>query len=142
MAAALVDTNILVYRYDPRDAAKQKTAAELLRRGLVDGSLRLAHQALVEFYAAVTRPIRGFGSLLEHVDATREVEELLAQFEILYPDEGVIRSALRARATYQLSWFDAQMLACAETNGLTEILSEDFQDGRHYGRVKAVNPFR
>ena len=31
---ALVDTNVLVYRFDPRDPAKQRTARELLREGI------------------------------------------------------------------------------------------------------------
>lgn len=140
--AALVDTNVLVYRFDPRDRRKQKIATELLRDGLRAGSLRIAHQAVVEFYAAVTRPIRGFGRLLEPVDATRETEEILEQFEILYADEKVVRAALRATAAYQLSWFDAHMWAYAESNGLKEILSEDFQHGRLYGGVRTIDPFR
>jgi predicted nucleic acid-binding protein len=141
IVAALVDTNVLVYRHDPRDLRKQKIATDLLRSGIADQSLRIAHQAVVEFYNAVTRPIRGFGPLLGSLDATREAEELLLQFDVLYPDEHVVRAALRAVAAYQLSWFDAQMWAYAETNGLTEILSEDFQHGRSYGRVAVVNPF-
>ena len=31
---ALVDTNVLVYRFDPRDSAKQRVARELLREGI------------------------------------------------------------------------------------------------------------
>ena len=139
---ALVDTNVLVYRYDPRDRRKQKLASELLRRGIADGSVVIAHQALVEFYAAVTRPLRDFGSLLDGADATRETEELLIQFDVLYPNEDVVRAALRTRSTYQLSWFDAQMLAYAEVNGIAELLSEDFHHGRLYGRVKVIDPFR
>jgi predicted nucleic acid-binding protein len=33
------------------------------------------------------------------------------------------------------------MWAYAEVFGLDELLSEDFQDGRLYGRVRARNPF-
>jgi len=55
--AALVDTNILVYRFDPRFPDKQKRATEILRRGITDGSLRVPHQAIVEFVAVVTRPL-------------------------------------------------------------------------------------
>jgi hypothetical protein len=57
--AALVDTNVLVYRFDDSFAGKQKIATELLRRGIVQDSVRLPHHA-IEFVAAVTRPIRGF----------------------------------------------------------------------------------
>ena len=139
--AALVDTNVLVYRFDPRDERKQSIALGLLRRGLTENSIRITYQAVIEFYSVVTRPLRGAAPLLSLVEATRETEELLVQFEILYPDEQVVRSALRATAAYQLSWFDAQMWAYADTNGLHEIISEDFQHDRYYGGVRAVNPF-
>ena len=35
-APALIDTNVLVYRFDPRFPAKQRVAAALLRRGIAD----------------------------------------------------------------------------------------------------------
>lgn len=140
--AALVDTNILVYRYDPRDERKQTIATDLLRNGIADRSLRVAYQAIVEFYAAVTRPLAGHGALLDADEASRETEELLQQFSILYPDEDVVSVALHGARTLQLSWFDALMWAYAETNDLTEIVSEDFQHDRRYGRVRVVNPFR
>jgi len=140
--AALVDTNILVYRFDPRDPEKQRIATEVLRRGIEDDSVRIPHQAIVEFYAAVTRPIVGYGPLLNEKDALREAEELLAQFAILFPDESVVRTALRGAAAYQLAWFDAHLWAYAEAFGLPELISEDFQHGRLYGSVRVVNPFR
>ena len=106
IVVALVDTNVLVYRYDARDARKQRIATELLRRGIGDRSIRIAHQAIVEFYAAVTRGAR---PLLNVPEATRETEEMLLQFDVIYPTEELVRAALRATAAYQLSWFDAQM---------------------------------
>jgi predicted nucleic acid-binding protein len=139
--AALVDTNVLVYRFDPRFPAKQRTATDLLRRGLGDDSLRVPHQAVVEFVAAVTRNTPAGEPLLPPHEAWREAEELLAQFEILYPTESLVRTALRGAAAYQLSWFDAHLWAYAEHYGLAEILSEDFQHDRLYGSVRAVNPF-
>lgn len=66
---------------------------------------------------------------------------MLVQFEVLYPTEALLHAALRATAAYQLSWFDALMWAYADTNGLTEIISEDFQEDRLYGRVRISNPF-
>jgi predicted nucleic acid-binding protein len=74
-------------------------------------------------------------------EAARETEELLSQFRVLYPDDDVVRGAISATLSMQLSWFDAVMWAYAETNGLTEIISEDFQHDRRYGHVRAVNPF-
>jgi predicted nucleic acid-binding protein len=82
--AALVDTNILVYRFDGRFPGKRKVATELLRRGIAEDLVRLPHQAIVEFIAAVTRPIRGH-TILKQTDALREAEEFLKQFTVLYP---------------------------------------------------------
>ncbi len=141
IVAALVDTNVLVYRFDPRDSRKQRIATALLREGVANDTIRIPHQALIEFYASVTRPISGYGRLLDDHDARRETEEMLAQFSVLYPDAAVLRTALRGIAAYQLSWFDAHLWAYAETFGLSDLISEDFQDGRLYGSVRVKNPF-
>ena len=138
---ALVDTNVLVYRFDPRHPEKQRRATALLRGGIEGQSLVLAHQTIVEFVAAVTRPLSGGRPLLTLAEAVRETEELCDQFVVLLPDELLIRTALRGAAAYQLSWFDAHMWAYAERYGIPEILSEDFQHERRYGSVRAVNPF-
>ncbi|MBI3939884.1 MAG: PIN domain-containing protein [Acidobacteria bacterium] len=140
--AALVDTNVLVYRFDPRFPRKQRIATNLLRRGIAEERLRVPHQAIVEFVAAVRRPLPGGRSLLTPEEARREAEELLAQFPVLYPNEAILRNALRGAAAYQLSWFDAHVWAYADYYGLAELLSEDFQHDRMYGPVRAVDPFR
>jgi predicted nucleic acid-binding protein len=138
--AALVDTNILVYRFDGRFAEKRKIATEILRRGIIEDSVRVPHQAILEFVAAVTRPIRGH-VILKQTDALREAEEFLKQFTVLYPNEAILREAVRGCAAYQLSWFDAYLWSYAEHYGLQEILTEDLQHDRLYGTVRAVNPF-
>jgi predicted nucleic acid-binding protein len=137
----LVDTNVLVYRYDPRDPVKQQRATALLKDGIESGEARIAHQAIVEFVAAVTRPVIAGRPLLAPGDARREAEEFLSQFEVLYPDDAVLRTALRGAAAYGLPWFDAHMWAYAERYGIPEIASEDFESGRRYGTVRVVNPF-
>lgn len=139
---ALVDTNILVYRFDARFPVKQATATKLLRAGIDDGSLRIPHQALVEFVAATTKPLGRSGpSILSPDEARLEAEDMLTQFDVIYPDEDVVRLAIRGAATYRLSWFDAHLWAYAERFGLDTIWSEDFQHDRTYGRVRIRNPF-
>jgi predicted nucleic acid-binding protein len=138
--AALVDTNVLVYRFDSRFPEKRRIATDLLRRGIVEDSVRVPHQAILEFVAAVTRPIRGH-VILKQAEALREAEEFLKQFTVLYPNEAILRQALRGCAAYQLSWFDAHLWAYAEHYGLPELLTEDLQHDRLYGTVRVVNPF-
>jgi predicted nucleic acid-binding protein len=139
--ASLVDTNILVYRCDPRDPAKRSAATAVLRQGEVSGELRISHQSLLEFVSVMTRSRSGSSPLMLPQDATRQAEYYIAQFPVLYPNEHQFRLALRGMATYRLSWFDAHLWAYAEHYGLSEILSEDFQHGRMYGSVTVRNPF-
>ena len=140
--AALVDTNVLVYRFDHRFPGKQAIATKLLREGIIQDTIRIPHQAVLEFVQAATKPLQVGKPLLSVEDARREAEEFLTQFVILYPNEAVVRTALRGAAAYQLSWLDAHLWAYAECFGLSELISEDFQHDRLYGTVRAVNPFR
>lgn len=140
--ADLVDTNVLVYRYDSRFPAKQARATALLREGIEQDSLIIPHQALIEFVAVVSRPLAGGVPLLPLADARREVEEMLAQFTVAYPTEGTLRTALRGSALYRFSWFDAHLWAYADELGIETLWSEDFEHDRTYGRVKVVDPFR
>jgi predicted nucleic acid-binding protein len=140
--AFLVDTNILVYRFDPRFPDKQAAARDLLRKGLAEDSVRIPHQALLEFVAVVTRVRTGSNPLLTSDEARRETEELMVQFPVLFPNAALMRTALQGVAAYQLSWFDAHLWAYAEHYGLEEIVSEDFEHGRLYGSVRIRNPFR
>ena len=139
--AVLIDTNVLVYRFDERFAAKQRIAEELVRQAMGDTSMCIAHQALIEFVAATTNARRRGFFLLDPASAHREVEELLAGATILFPDEPLLRTAMRGMATYQLEWYDAHMWAFAERYGIEQLLSEDFEHGRRYGMVQVVNPF-
>ena len=139
--ASLVDTNILVYRCDPRDAARRAAAKEVLRTGVTSGELRLPHQALVEFVSVMTRSRGNAAPLMTKEEATRQAELFMIEFEILYPTEQVVRTALRGMAAYHLAWFDAHLWAYAEHYGIPEILSEDFEHDRFYGTVRIRNPF-
>lgn len=139
--ASLVDSNILVYRCDPRDPAKRAAAREVLRKGEMSGELRIPHQSLVEFVNSVTRLRGQSASIMTLENATRQAELFMAQFPVLYPNDHVFRMALYGIATYRLPWFDAHLWAYAEHYGLPEILSEDFEHGRRYGGVRIRNPF-
>lgn len=139
--AVLVDTNVLVYAYDRRHPLKQQRAAEVLAAGIRAGTVRVPHQALVEFVAAVSRPVRGGAPILPLDEARREADDMLAVFDVVYPSEAVLRTALRGSALYELSWYDAHMWAYAEVNGIDELWSEHFQHDRMYGTVRIVNPF-
>ncbi len=112
----------------------------MLRAGIEAGDIRVPHQAIVEFVAATTRGEPG-ARILDPEDARREAEEFLSEFPIVYPNDAIVRTALRGTAAYGISWFDAHLWAYAEVYGIDELLSEDFQHARLYGSVTIRNPF-
>ena len=138
--AVLIDTNVLVYRFDLRFPKKQEIATGILRSAIESGDARIPHQVVIEFIIATTRGGPDAGRL-SALDALREAEDILAQYPILYPNGAVLRTALGGFAAYGMSWFDAHLWAYAEVYGLDEIISEDFQHGRLYGSVMARDPF-
>ena len=141
IVVSLVDTNILVYRCDPRDPAKREGARTVLRRGEAAGDLRIAHQSLVEFVNSVIRSRGAESPLMTREDATRQAELFMAEFPVLYPNQHVFRTALRGMAAYRLSWFEAHLWAYAEHYAIPEFVSEDFEHERMYGTVRIRNPF-
>ena len=73
-------------------------ATDLLRTGIANDSIRVPHQALLEFVAAATKPLtRGGSSIRSPDDARRQMEDMLTQYEVLYPDEEEVRIAIRER---------------------------------------------
>lgn len=140
--AALVDTNVLVYRFDRRFPEKQATADAFLRDGIARERIRIAHQTVVEFVAATTRPQRDGTTILDSVVARREAEDLLRQFDVIHADDRVVRTALQGMAAYTLSLRDAHMWAYAEVHELGILYSEDFEHERWYGSVLVLDPFQ
>jgi predicted nucleic acid-binding protein len=139
---ALADTSVLVYAFDARFPEKRRRAVDLLSKGTTDGTIRLPHQAIVEFMAATTRRRGDASPLLAADEAIRVSHGLLDQFEILYPTAEIVRTALAGTVLHGLSWFDAHLWAHAEANGISELLTEDFSDDRLIGSVRVRNPFR
>ncbi len=68
------------------------------------------------------------------------IEHYNAVFTTLPLDESVILEALRGVGQHKLSYFDAQIWACAKLNHIATVLSEDFNTGTTLEGVKFENP--
>jgi predicted nucleic acid-binding protein len=53
----------------------------------------------------------------------------------------IVLDAARGVRDYQLSYYDAQIWACARLNQVAVVLSEDFSEGSFLEGVRFVNPF-
>jgi len=95
-------------------------------------------QVAAEFFVNATSPKRPFR--LTSADAAAFVETWLAfPTQSLTPD--LIRAAIDLQRRFQLSYWDAAILAAAKHLGCHTVSSEDLNDGQDYDGVRVVNPF-
>jgi predicted nucleic acid-binding protein len=137
MTLRFLDTNILLYSIsrDAAEAAKRSRAIDL-----IDGDQNaLSVQVLQEFYVQATRPTRT--DALSHDTATALVRTWL-RFQVQEITVPLMIHALKIKAAYRLSYWDAAIVAAARALGCRELYSEDMIDGRDIEGTVIVNPFQ
>lgn len=130
-----VDTKVLIYADDTRDAGKQSRAREWLLMLWQQRSGRLSTQVLNEYYVNVTRKLG-----LAQGDARAKVR----RFQLWQPwqmDHQTVETAWGVEARFGLSYWDSLIVAAAAQSGCTHLLSEDLQHGQRIDAVTIINPF-
>jgi len=135
-APDFLDTNILVYAYDPTDPRKQQIAQDLVRRALA-GEILASTQVLAEFAATLLHKVSP-APRLEDVIAVLAV---LEPVQLIVPDSDMVRRAVETRASYGVHFYDGMIVAAAERGGCGRIWSEDLNAGQKYFGVAVENPF-
>lgn len=115
-----IDTNILLYAISP--AANEHTKSEKDREILRRDDLSLSVQVLQEFYVQATRKSRIHP--LSHVDATNLIT-LWLRFNVVELSVPLMQAALRIKSRYEITYWDAAILAAATYSGCKELISED-----------------
>ena len=132
-----VDTNVIAYRHDAADAAKQARAEDWITCIVELHAGRLSFQVLQELYATLTRKLR---PSLEPQEA-RDIIDLLASWNPLTVDLALVRNAWALQDRYSLSWWDALIVAAAQASDCRVLLTEDLQHGQMFGTVRVIDPF-
>jgi predicted nucleic acid-binding protein len=136
MTGRFLDTNILLYSIsrDPAETRKRALAIALLDAD--DNALSV--QVLQEFYVQATRPTRT--DALPHDIAAGLIRTWL-RFRVQETTVPIMSDALRIKATYGFSYWDAAIVAAARTLGCRELYSEDMTHGREVEGTTIINPF-
>jgi predicted nucleic acid-binding protein len=134
-----VDTNILVDAVSTEATESKKT--EYVTELLTSSDLAVSWQVLQEFYATVTRPSKRRAYSISH-DQALEFIKVWRTLRVIVPTWNMIENSFALADRYQLPYWDAMILVSAIAGRCHVLLSEDFQEGQRFGRVKAVNPFR
>lgn len=133
---AFIDTNVLIYAIstEPTEATKAAAAQKLLSTANWVWSAQVA----AEFIKATTssrRPVR-----LSLSGAEQWIDIWLA-FPLVAIDASIVKDAIRLARQFQISYFDAQILAAARSQGCGTLYTEDLSHGQNYDGVTALNPF-
>ncbi len=132
-----VDTNVLVYFHDSSNSQKQVRAKEWLSTLWQERTGRLSTQVLNEFYHVVTRKL---SPGLAKEEARESVRSLLAWSPVSLTS-AVTERAFSVQDRFQLSWWDALIVAAAQSASCRYLLTEDLQDGQDLNDLTVVNPF-
>ncbi len=132
-----VDTNVLVYARDSTGPAKQERALAWLNRLWETQRGRLSFQVLHEFYVTVTRKLTPG---LPFDAARSDVRDLLAWRPVAL-DGATLEEAWVMQDQFELSFWDALILAAARIARCDVLLTEDLQDGQVFAGVRVIDPF-
>lgn len=131
-----LDTNILLYSLDLQPVQPAKTL--LATQILASTDLVLSVQVLQEFYVQATHTRRP--DALPHDIAARLIQKWL-RFRIQENTVAVLQAALAIKERFQISYWDAAILASAKAARCAEVLSEDLNHGQDYDGLLVTNPF-
>lgn len=135
-ALVLVDSNVLVYCHDEREARKRGVALTITELLIEAGRLALSVQCLTEFYRTSTERLR---PPLARATADREVRRLALAAETFPLTPNAVLEATRVASSNAVSIWDALIWAVAAANGIDTVLTEDIRDT--IDGVRFVNPF-
>lgn len=133
-----VDTNILLYCFDSRDEDKRNVAQAWVARCWRLQCGRISTQVLNEFYSNARKK---FSNAISAGDARAEVRRY-QHWQPWSIDHATVESAWAIESRFDLNYWDALIVAAAQQQGCTHLLSEDLQHGQQIDGVQVVNPFK
>ena len=136
-ATVFVDTNVIVYSLDASKKEKQERAAEWMIEAWKSRCGRLSMQVLQEFYVTVTAKLKPG---LDREAARREVRALTL-WRPTPTTSLLLERASSIQDRFGFSWWDSMIVAAAQSEGCSYLLTEDMQDSQDLDGLMIVSPF-
>jgi predicted nucleic acid-binding protein len=137
-AAVFVDTNIFVYARDVHDPIKKTRAQEWLDVLWREQRGRTSAQVLSEYYTTVTQKLKPGLSREQAWDDVRSI----GNWNPRQIDTDLLARAYEIEGRHRLNWWDCLIVAAAQVQSCTLLLTEDMHDGTNFGGVIVRNPFK
>lgn len=132
---SFIDTNVLVYAEASDAPDKQQAALALLKQLYESGTGVLSTQVLQEYCNIAIKKLK---LPIAHIRAQIDMYE---QFQVVQVTPAIIRDALDLNQTRSVAFYDAIIIACAQTAGCNLLFSEDLNTGEVIAGVRLQNPF-
>lgn len=136
-ALVFVDTNVFVYARQAHEAQKQPIAAQWIDRLWREQTGRTSVQVLNECYSTLARSVR---PAPPPAVVGEYVRSLLA-WNPAPVDGEVFTRAFEIEQRHRLNWWDCLIVAAAQVQGCSLLLTEDLQDQAEFGGVTVRSPF-
>jgi predicted nucleic acid-binding protein len=134
-----LDTNILVYTFDPSQPEKQDRARRLVEEALRSTEGVISSQVVQEFLNVATRR---FETPLTPADCRVYLDTVLAPLCDVFPTIELYKDALSVHEGWRFSLYDSLIVAAALATGCERLYTEDLQDGQRVRDLVIENPFR
>lgn len=130
-----LDANVLIYASS--NAAEDKVKRERAQGLILSAPFAVSAQVLQEYIANALRK-KQLGISEANIEA---MLELAATAIVLPVTLELVIAAVRIRRRFQVSHWDATILAAAQELGCKTLYSEDLGHGQNYDGVRVLNPF-
>lgn len=130
-----LDTNILVYAFEPDEPDKQSIARSMIATTM---PWVISWQIVQEFIHVARHRFR---KPLDCEYLQDLVDLLLAPKCMVFPAAKTWKSALNIQAETQYRFYDSLIVAAAIESGASILYTEDLQHDRRIGPVRILNPF-
>ena len=134
--ACFLDTNVLIYAATARRDAPRKF--EIAERIVGSENFGISGQVLAEFYVNVLRK----PAVPLQQDQAIQWVDFLSAYPVAAVDDVMVRQGIAYSRRYEITYWDAAIIAAAERLGAPIIYTEDLNHDQAYGSVRVVNPFR
>jgi predicted nucleic acid-binding protein len=133
--ACFLDTNILLYAALGKLDEPEKF--DVSRKLLAAWDFGISTQVLGEFFVNAQRKSR---RPLRAEEAVAWIEELQER-PCAIIDHAIVRSAIDISQRFEISYWDAAIIAAAEQLETKVVYSEDLNHDQLYGTIRILNPF-
>jgi len=130
-----IDTNILVYTLDKKDADRHLRSRLILKRIIDVHQAVISTQVIKEFFVVATTKLKCDPVILKNIIHN------FHNMEVVNNDLELIEQAIDISVISRISFWDSLIVAAAEKANCQFLFSEDVNPGQTYRGVIVVNPF-